>query len=90
MVQSGSTTVQAQDQALRALDGIVTQQTMLLTYLDAFRGWWAGLRCCAFRCWFSCGANPKVGRFKRWLTKRVILLLPFLFQFDTSERVPVR
>jgi DHA2 family multidrug resistance protein len=43
MVQSGSTTVQAQDQALRALDGIVTQQTMLLTYLDAFRlvGWFA-------------------------------------------------
>jgi DHA2 family multidrug resistance protein len=43
LVQSGSSTVQAQDQALRALDGIVTQQTMLLTYLDAFRlvGWFS-------------------------------------------------
>ena len=36
-MQSGANSVQAQDQALHALDQMVTQQTMMLTYLDAFR-----------------------------------------------------
>jgi DHA2 family multidrug resistance protein len=37
LVHAGSSTVLAQQQSLRALDGIVTQQAMLLTYLEAFR-----------------------------------------------------
>jgi DHA2 family multidrug resistance protein len=37
LVHAGSTTVHAQEQSLRVLNGMVSQQTMLLTYLEAFR-----------------------------------------------------
>ncbi|HUR46863.1 MAG TPA: DHA2 family efflux MFS transporter permease subunit [Candidatus Saccharimonadales bacterium] len=37
LIHGGSSTVQAQQQAVGVLNGIVTQQSMLLTYLDAFR-----------------------------------------------------
>src|SRR5262249_309498 len=37
LLSKGSTLLDAQRQAYGALEGIVTQQTFLLTYMDAFR-----------------------------------------------------